>query len=149
MRELGIHPVTAQVLVGRGLLTPDAARAFLYASPSGLHDPALLTDMVRAAERVELALSRGERIAVYGDYDVDGVCSTAVMTRILQALGGNVRPYIPHRVTDGYGLNGEALQRLRAEGCGLVVTVDNGITRAAAVAEAIAAGLDVDRKSVV
>lgn len=143
VRELGIHPVTAQVLVGRGISTPEAARAFLHPSPNGLHDPSLLTDLDRAVERIERALADGATIAVYGDYDVDGVCSTAVMTRILEAMGGKVRPYIPHRVTDGYGLNGEALQRLHQEGCGLVVTVDNGITRAQAVADAVAAGLDV------
>jgi len=143
VRELGIHPVTAQVLVGRGISTPEAARAFLHPSSGDLHDPALLTDLDRAAEHIERALADGQRIAVYGDYDVDGVCSTAVMTRILQAMGGDVRPYIPHRITDGYGLNGEALRRLHEEGCGLVVTVDNGVTRAAEVAKAIAAGLDV------
>jgi len=143
VRDLGIHPVTAQVLVGRGIDTPEAARAFLTPSTEELHDPTLLNDFERAAEHIERALTAGERIAIYGDYDVDGVCSTAVLTRVLRAMGADVRPYIPHRVTDGYGLNGAALKRLHEEGCGLVVTVDNGITRAAEVAEAKAGGLDI------
>ena len=144
VRELGIHPVTAQVLVGRGLNTPAAARAFLHPATDGLHDPSLMRDLDAAVDRIGRAIRDGERIAVYGDYDVDGVTATAVMTRILRALGADVLPYIPHRVTDGYGLNGAALRRLgEEEGCRLVVTVDNGITRAAEIAEATAAGLDV------
>ncbi len=143
-RELGIHPVTAQVLLGRGLETPEAARAFLHPSIEGLHDPSRLRDLDAAADRIEKAIRDGEKIAVYGDYDVDGVTATAVMTRILRALGAEVLPYIPHRVTDGYGLNGASLRRLGNEdGCSLVVTVDNGITRAAEIAEARAEGLDV------
>jgi single-stranded-DNA-specific exonuclease len=142
-RELRIHPITAQVLLGRGISTAEEARSFLRPDLSSLHDPTRLQDLEAAAERIEHAIARGDRIAVYGDYDVDGVCSTVVMTRMLEALGADVRPYIPHRVTDGYGLNGEALGRLREEGCGLVVTVDNGITRADEVAAAMASGLDI------
>jgi len=141
--ELGVHPVTAQVLLGRGLEDAEAARAFLHADVSGLHDPSLLRDLDAAVERVEAAIAGGRRVAIYGDYDVDGVCSTVVLTRVLRALGADVRPFIPHRVRDGYGLSADALDRLHEEGCGLVVTVDNGITRAAEVARAQERGLEV------
>lgn len=141
--ELGVHPVTAQVLLGRGLATAEAARGFLNADVSGLHEPSLMRDLDAACERIEESIRAGERIAVYGDYDVDGVCGTVVMTRILGALGADVRPFIPHRIRDGYGLSGDALTRLHEEGCSLVVTVDNGVTRAAEVARAQEAGLKV------
>ncbi len=139
-RELSIHPVTASVLIGRGIALPEQARRFLRPGGLPLHDPALLEDEERACAILREAIGRGDRIAVYGDYDVDGVCGTAVLTRILAFLGAKVRPFLPHRVEDGYGLNPDALTRLRAEGCGVVVTVDNGSTRADAIAEAEALG---------
>ncbi len=139
--DLGLHPVTAQVLAGRGVDEPEAARRFLRPAPADLHDPGRFRDMERALACLADAVRAGERIAVYGDYDVDGVCATTVMVRTLTLLGADVRAFIPHRVTDGFGLNGEALERLRQEGCALVVTVDNGSTRAGEVARAQQAGM--------
>jgi single-stranded-DNA-specific exonuclease len=142
-RALGLHPVTSQVLVGRAIAGVEEARAFLQPSADQLREPGALPDMDRAVAAVDGALRRGTRIAVYGDYDVDGVCGTAILARALRFLGGDVRPFIPHRVDDGYGLSGDALARLAGEGCGLVVTVDNGSGRAAEVETARALGLDV------
>jgi single-stranded-DNA-specific exonuclease len=139
--ELGLHPVTAQVLAGRGVDDPEAARRYLRPGPADLHDPGRFRDMERAVAFLAEAIRAGERIAVYGDYDVDGVCATAVMVRTLTLLGADVRAFIPHRVTDGFGLNGDALRRLREDGCAIVVTVDNGSTRADEVARAQEAGM--------
>ncbi|HEX5139152.1 MAG TPA: single-stranded-DNA-specific exonuclease RecJ [Planctomycetota bacterium] len=142
-RSLGLHPVTAQVLAGRGIVEEGEARRFLRPGPETLRDPLLMKDMDRATAAVARTIDAGGRIAVYGDYDVDGVCGTALLLRALQALGADAKGFIPHRVADGYGLRADALRRLREEGCTLVVTVDNGTTRAAEIAEAQAAGLEV------
>jgi len=142
-RRLGLHPVTAHVLVGRGIATEEAARRFLRPGPDALLDPRLLMDMDRATEVIAATIEAKGSIAVYGDYDVDGVCGTALLLRALKALGAEARGFIPHRVADGYGLRADALRRLRAEGCALVVTVDNGTTRAQEIAEAEAEGLKV------
>lgn len=139
--DLGLHPVTAQVLAGRGVDDPEAARRFLRPAPADLHDPGRFRDMERAVACLADAVRAGERIAVYGDYDVDGVCATTVMVRTLTLLGADVRAFIPHRVTDGFGLSGDALERLCKDGCALVVTVDNGSTRADEVARAQQAGM--------
>ncbi|MGQ0613408.1 MAG: single-stranded-DNA-specific exonuclease RecJ [Planctomycetaceae bacterium] len=141
--RLGIHPVTAQVLATRGYTTPEAALAFLNPGAAQIHDAALFDDMERAVQSIEAACRAGKRIAVYGDYDVDGVTGTAVLTRALRGLGADVRPFIPHRVEEGYGLNAAALTRLQAEECALVVTVDNGTGRSAEIEEARAGGLEV------
>jgi single-stranded-DNA-specific exonuclease len=102
-----------------------------------------MKDMDRATEVVAATIAEGGRIVVYGDYDVDGVCGTALLIRGLRALGADAKGFIPHRVADGYGLRADALRRLRTEGCALVITVDNGTTRAAEIAEAEAEGLKV------
>jgi single-stranded-DNA-specific exonuclease len=143
VRELGIHPVTAQVLASRGFAEPAAARRFLHAGTELLREPETLPDLPEAAALLAEAVHAGQRIAVYGDYDVDGVCGTAILVRALRALGAEVVPFIPHRVQDGYGLNLASLERLRAEGCQVVVTVDNGSTRAAEIAAAQAQGLRI------
>jgi single-stranded-DNA-specific exonuclease len=140
---LGVHPVTAQILVGRGLGDPERARRFLRPDAGQLHDPALFLDMERATGILREAIRDGARIAVYGDYDVDGVCGTAVLVRTLGLFGADVRPFIPHRVADGYGLQRASLLRLEEEGCRVVVTVDNGTTKAEEVEEAQARGLAV------
>ena len=142
-RELGLHPVTAQVLSVRGIRDPAQARRYLAPGPGDLRAPSLLRDMDRATEALARALDRGVRIAVYGDYDVDGVCATTVAVRALRAFGADVVPFVPHRVQDGYGLNPEALERLRARGCGLILTVDNGVTRADVIEQATSSGLEV------
>lgn len=142
-RSLGLHPVTAQVLAGRGITAEEEARRFLRPGLDALREPRLLKDMDAATDLVARTIGEGGRIAIYGDYDVDGVCGTALLLRALAALGATATGFIPHRVADGYGLRADTLRRLRAEGCALVVTVDNGTTRAKEIDEAQAEGLRV------
>ncbi len=122
---------------------PAGARAFLDPTVRLGGDPFLLPDMQRAVVRLREALRGDELIAIYGDYDVDGVSGTALLTEGLAAYGARVRPYIPHRVTEGYGVNHGALASLRAQGATLVITVDTGITAVDEVSQALADGLDV------
>ena len=128
LEEAGFTALAALALYARGLDTPEKAAAFLAADRGQLQDPMEMRDMDRAAGRVAQALERGERIAVYGDYDVDGITSTCLLTDFLRREGGEVLPYIPDRLEEGYGLNREALDTLCQEGVRLVVTVDGGIT---------------------
>ena len=142
-RELGVHPVTAQVLARRGFREVSEAKRFLRPAADQLHDPALFRDMGRAIERLDPAVTAGKKIAIYGDYDVDGVSATAVLARTLALLGAKPRPFIPDRMADGYGLSEDALLRLADEGCDMVVTVDNGTSRADEIAAAERRGLPV------
>ncbi|TMK73775.1 MAG: single-stranded-DNA-specific exonuclease RecJ [Actinobacteria bacterium] len=141
-RELGVSEITASVLVRRGYGDPDEARAFL-AGEQPLHDPFLLGDMAVAVERIRTAVARGQRICVHGDYDADGICATALAVLILREAGADVEWHLPSRFDEGYGVHRETLARLASEGCGLVVTVDCGITAVAEVREATELGLDV------
>ena len=141
-RELGITQLTASVLVRRGLGDPERARAFLAGAPPG-HDPFLLGDMAAAVETIRAAVAAGKRICVHGDYDVDGICATALAVSCLRTLGAEVDWHLPSRFDEGYGLSGQTLDRLADEGCGLVLTVDCGITAVDEVARAKALGLDV------
>ena len=140
-RELGVSRVAAQVLARRGHDTPDAARSFMRATDS--HDPAGLNDAAEACRLILAHLERGSRIVVHGDYDVDGVCATAVMISALRRLGGSPSWYLPSRFADGYGLNGATVERLAREGAGLIVTVDCGVTAVSEIEQALAAGVDV------
>lgn len=140
---LGVSPVTAELLVARGCETVADARAFLQADPSSLHDPYLMPDMAEAVQRIGRALDEGERIGIYGDYDVDGQTSTALLVRGLTALGAEPRWYIPERVAEGYGLNVPAIERLAAEGVRLLITVDCGSGAAEETARAKQLGMDV------
>ena len=139
---LGIGWVTASVLVRRGYGDPDAARAFLAAEPPR-HDPALLGDTQAACERIRAAIASGERICVHGDYDVDGICATALTVTCLRELGANVDWHLPSRFDEGYGVAGSTIDRLAEEGCALVVTVDCGITAVEEVRRARELGVDV------
>jgi single-stranded-DNA-specific exonuclease len=135
----GIPALIARIMAARGI-APAAMQAFLDAAASEAGPPML--DQERAVERIRRALAAGERIVVYGDYDVDGVAGSAVFVRAFRALGRSVRAYIPDRYEEGYGINGGALRRLAAEGANVVVSVDCGIT---AVAEAeLASELGID-----
>lgn len=149
----GYDPLLAQILYARHVDTPEGARAFL-AGEGSLGDPLSLAGMEQAVERLLRALRTGEKIVIYGDFDVDGVSATALLVSALKLLGGNVGHYIPPRVNleadpedeekeEGYGLNTPALERLRREGVGLVVTVDCGIRSYQEVALAQARGLDI------
>jgi single-stranded-DNA-specific exonuclease len=141
-QELGVGETTARVLVRRGLDEPGAARAFLEGEAPE-HDPLLLGDMAAACDAIRAAIAAGKRICVHGDYDVDGICATALAVLILRGLGADVEWHLPSRFEEGYGVARETLARLASEDCGLVLTVDCGITAVAEIAEAKAAGLDV------
>jgi single-stranded-DNA-specific exonuclease len=141
-REFGISETTASVLVRRGYADPGEARAFLAAEPPG-HDPFLLGDVEAAVAAIRRALDAGGRICVHGDYDVDGICATALAVSGLRRLGANVDWHLPSRFEEGYGLSGETLTRLAGENCQLVLTVDCGITAVEEVAAARALGLEV------
>ena len=125
--ELDVGDVTAAVLVRRGYGDPADARRFLAAEPPG-HDPLLLGDMTTAVERIREAVERGARICVHGDYDVDGICATALAVLLLRELGADVDWHLPSRFEEGYGVSGDTLERLADEGVGLLVTVDCGVT---------------------
>jgi single-stranded-DNA-specific exonuclease len=141
-RALGVGDATATVLARRGYGDPEAARAFLAAAPPG-HDPFLLGDVEAACASIRRTISAGERICVHGDYDVDGICATALAVPALRGLGADVQWHLPSRFEEGYGISRETLSRLSRENCSLVFTVDCGITAVEEVAEATAAGLDV------
>jgi single-stranded-DNA-specific exonuclease len=141
-RELGVSELTASVLVRRGYGDPECAKTFLAAAPPG-HDPFLLGDMAGAVQTIQAAIAAGKRICVHGDYDVDGICATALAVTCLRALGADADWHLPSRFDEGYGLSGETLDRLADEGCGLVLTVDCGITAVEEVARAKARGLGV------
>jgi single-stranded-DNA-specific exonuclease len=141
-KELGLSEITASVLVRRGYGDPDEARAFL-AGEQPLHDPFLLGDMKRAVELIRAAVSSGKRICVHGDYDVDGICATVLAVLVLREVGAEVEWHLPSRFDEGYGVSGETLERLAEEGCGLVLTVDCGITAVEEVSRARELGLDV------
>ena len=139
----GMTPLAAAALCARGIETPEAARAFLTTDPARLHDPMLLPDMEKAVQTVRGAIARGERIAVFGDYDVDGVTSTCLMVRVLRALGAQVEYYIPDRLSEGYGLSVAAMDALADRGVGLVLTVDSGVSAFEEIAHARARGMHV------
>ena len=140
--ELGVSEITASVLARRGLGDPGAARRFLAAELPG-HDSLLLGDMAAAVARIRDAADAGTRICVHGDYDVDGICATALAVLLLREVGADVVWHLPSRFEEGYGVSRETLARLADDGVGLVLTVDCGITAVEEIAEAAARGLDV------
>jgi single-stranded-DNA-specific exonuclease len=141
-RALGLSEITASVLVRRGYGDPEQARAFL-AGEQPLHDPLLLGDMAAAAERIRTAVREKQRICVHGDYDADGICATVLAVLVLRELGADVEWHLPSRFDEGYGVSGQTLERLAEEGCGLVLTVDCGITAVDEVRRARELGLDL------
>jgi single-stranded-DNA-specific exonuclease len=140
--ELGVSEVTASVLVRRGYEDPDDARRFLAADLPG-HDPLLLGDMAVAVGQIREAVSKGKKICVHGDYDVDGICATALAVLVLRELGADVSWHLPSRFEEGYGVSSDTLERLTDEGVGLMLTVDCGITAVEEVAAARSRGLEV------
>ncbi len=140
---IGVSPIVARLLCMRGLSDPEAADRFLHPSLDHLHDPFRLADMQTAVERIERALAGRERIAIHGDYDVDGITSTVILRRALELLGGDVVHFIPERLRDGYGLQPAAIDRLHADGVRLVVSVDCGIRSTDAALRAKALGMDL------
>jgi len=142
-QELGIAPVTARLLCIRGISDLDQARRFLSPSLDDLLDPFALTDMPIAVDRILRAIANRERIAIHGDYDVDGVTSTVILRRALELLGADVIHFIPERLRDGYGLQPASLDRLAAQGVQLVISVDCGIRGVEAAAHATVLGLEL------
>ena len=143
LEEAGLPSLLAGVLSARGIAETGQARRLLSPEGEPIPDPRLLKDMDRAATRVQLALDRGELICVYGDYDVDGITATALLTQFLTGRGGRVLPYIPCRLEEGYGLNQEAVRTLAREGVDLIITVDCGITAVEETELARQLGMDV------
>ena len=141
--ELEISRITAQLLANRGINTAKEAGEFLACSLSSCHDPFLMKDMDRAVRRIRKAVSAGEKILVYGDYDVDGMTSVAALSSALRTLGGAVETYIPNRIEEGYGLNPGAVKKAERAGVSLIITVDCGIGSAKEVEIAKALGIDI------
>ncbi len=139
----GVHPLLVQLLYNRGVSDPSQIEVFLNADNRLEVEPFLLPDMHQAVSRIYQALFTGEEIAIYGDFDADGVTATALLVQGLSALGGKVIPYIPHRYREGYGLQVSALEKLHKQGTSLVITVDTGITAIAEVQKARKMGIDI------
>ena len=142
-RQAGVSPLLGQLLWARGLTDPAAAQRFLEPRLEDLHDPCLLPDMDQAVERLVQAVQGGERILVHGDYDVDGVCSTALLTRVLRVLKADVEPFVPDRKVHGYDLRVETVHRKAAEGIRLILTADCGTVAFDAAEAARERGVDL------
>ena len=141
--QIGIDLPVARLLCQRGLSDPEVASKFLNPSLDHLHDPMRLADMGIAVDRIMGAIARKERIAIHGDYDVDGVTSTVILRRALELLGADVVHFIPERLKDGYGLQPAAVDRLHSDGVALIISVDCGIRGADAARRANELGVDL------
>ena len=140
---LGLPPVLARLLHQRGLTDPDEAQRFLDPSLAHLHDPFLLTDMRPAVARLHQAIERRERVMIHGDYDADGITSTAMLQRALEMLGADVGHFVPDRMKDGYGLQPKTIEHLASLGARLIVSVDCGIRASEAARRARDLGVDL------
>jgi single-stranded-DNA-specific exonuclease len=143
VQELHLPDLLCRLLVTRGFGDPAAAKQYLRPRLDFLHDPSTLGDLDRAVERITRAVRNGEMILVHGDYDVDGMCSTTILTRALRARGARVTPFVPHRLRDGYDLTDAGVRAARDAGATLVITCDCGTSATAPVAELQSAGIDV------
>ncbi len=139
----GYTPLLSEVLRARNIKTPEKAREYLVRGTNLICDPMLLTDMDKAVQRIQLAMQRKEKVAVYGDYDVDGISSSCLLCDYLCSRGLDCRVYIPDRLGEGYGVNIDAIRALREQGVSLVITVDCGITACEETSAANELGLDV------
>lgn len=139
----GLSPFAVRALRARGAETFEQIKAFLHPSTAQFPDPFLFNDMEKAAARIRRAMNVGEKICVFGDYDVDGICATAMLTDYLSSVGGNVCFHIPSRRDEGYGITKNAAAKLKSEGVQLIITVDNGISAAPEIAYCRELGLDV------
>ncbi|SHM52744.1 single-stranded-DNA-specific exonuclease [Caldanaerovirga acetigignens] len=141
--EKNLHPVILKLLKARGIEKREDVLRFLRVSIDDMYNPFLLKDMEKAVIRVKKAISNGEKITVYGDYDVDGVTGCALLVKALRELGGDVEFYIPSRLEEGYGLNKEALEKIAKSGTKLIITVDNGIASKEEVIYSKELGMDM------
>jgi single-stranded-DNA-specific exonuclease len=142
-RSAGVSSIVARLLAARGLTDPAAVKTFLSGSLSDLRDPELLPGVSEAADRILAAAKAGRKIVVYGDYDADGMCATAILMHCLEAIDAQATWYVPDRFEEGYGLNGDALESLAKKGTDLVVTVDCGIASVAEAGKARELGLEL------
>lgn len=143
LEQAGFAPLLTAVLALRGVKTLQQARELIYGGEECLHDPMLMVNMDKGRDRILKAIEAGETVAVYGDYDVDGITSTCLVTDYLRSKGLNCIPYIPDRNEEGYGLNCAALDSLKSQGVSLVITVDCGITAVEETAYALKLGIDM------
>ncbi len=141
-KSLCVYPLTSRILLSRGFSAPDAAKSYLNKSNLTLHSPLLMKDMEKARDRIKRAIKDGEHICIYGDYDVDGVTSTAMLYLYLKSEGASCECFIPERLSEGYGLNKSSIEKI-AIAATLIITVDTGITAVDEVAFAAALGVDV------
>ena len=141
--ELDISPLAGRILAGRGICTAAEARAYIRPTLESLHDPFLMRDMGAAVDRLEKAIDSGERIMVYGDYDVDGTTAVALMYSFLRTQTDNLIYYIPDRYTEGYGISTKGIDTAKAKGCALVIALDCGIKAVDKIAYANSLGVDV------
>lgn len=143
LKELGISPLTAQVLRNRGISNTDQARRFLSPALSDLPDPFTMKDMEKGVQRIRQAIHDKERISLFGDYDVDGTTAIALLLLFLKGAGARVDFYVPHRLKEGYGLNIGAVKKIQAQGSKLLITADCGISNREEIGWAMENGLDV------
>lgn len=141
--DLGIQPVTANVLLSRGFTDPVAARRFLTPDLAHLYDPLLLTGMREAVARIKSAIQAKEKILIYGDYDVDGTVSVVILKKAIEMAGGEANFHVPHRLKEGYGMRADVIERAAGMGVALIVSVDTGIRASEVVREARERGIDV------
>lgn len=142
-RQFGLPPLIVRALRARGAVTPEEIDKFLHPSMQDFHDPFLLPDMDKAVRRIQRAISKNERICIFGDYDVDGICATAMLVDYFRSIGVDVLYHIPSRKEEGYGMNITAVNQLRNAGVDLIITVDNGISAADEVHQCRLLGIDV------
>lgn len=140
---MSVHPLVAILLLQRGIDSPEKGRQFLFPSIRDIHDPYLLPDMDKAVVRITKAIHENQKVCIYGDYDVDGVTSVSILFRYLYSRGVNVSYYVPSREGEGYGMNSDAVTKLKNDGVQLIVTVDTGTTAVEEVAFANRNGIDV------
>jgi single-stranded-DNA-specific exonuclease len=143
VRELGLQPATARILIRRGIASPQSARSFLEPSAADLIDPFRLNGMDRAVSRIHQAVRDSERVVIYGDYDVDGITATALYLDFFRSQGLESEFYIPHRMREGYGLNPSAIRMLHDRGTALLITADCGTTSLDEIRLASSLGMDV------
>jgi single-stranded-DNA-specific exonuclease len=144
IQTIDYDPLLATLLYQRNLQTQPEIETFFRADyREGLHDPLLMKGMEQASARIAHAITTGESIVVYGDFDTDGVTAVTLLMQAISAMGGSIKPYIPHRTREGYGLNNVAIEQLAAEGVRLLITVDCGISNVSEVAQAMELGIDV------
>jgi single-stranded-DNA-specific exonuclease len=142
IRELGVPPLVARLLVLRRLDDPEAAYRFLHPSLRQLHDPFLMADMQTAVGRLRRAIEQQEKILIYGDYDVDGTMAVVVLLTALRAAGARVETHIPHRLTEGYGMRVPVVEQAAAKGCKVVISVDTGVREHEVIGRAHELGID-------